>query len=64
MGNPPPEVIWFKGHQVDPLSPLSRMHGGQYTVIAKNSVGAVNQTVGIEILCKRFHIQNVLHYDI
>src|SRR4029434_5727642 len=23
MGNPPPEVIWFKGHQVDPLSPLS-----------------------------------------
>ncbi|KAG5263770.1 hypothetical protein AALO_G00268370 [Alosa alosa] len=49
-GNPPPEVTWSKGHSVDPLLPLSRAQGGRYTVTARNGVGAVNQTLNIEIL--------------
>lgn len=58
VGNPPPKVFWTRGNNmVIQEEPLSRNQGGLYTVLAKNDAGrTANQTVDVEVLCKKTSI--------
>ncbi|XP_061079151.1 hemicentin-1-like [Conger conger] len=50
-GNPSPMVTWYRDQsEFSSSTPLTRRDGGQYTLIAKNSYGAANHTLQIEVL--------------
>ncbi|XP_061080635.1 intercellular adhesion molecule 5 isoform X4 [Conger conger] len=50
-GNPSPMVTWYRDQsEFNSSTPLTKRDGGQYTLIAKNSYGAANHTLQIEVL--------------
>ncbi|KAG5832799.1 hypothetical protein ANANG_G00294970 [Anguilla anguilla] len=52
-GNPSPMVTWYRDQsEFNSSTQLTKRQGGQYTLIAKNTYGTANHTLGIEILYK------------
>ncbi|XP_035253453.1 hemicentin-1-like isoform X2 [Anguilla anguilla] len=50
-GNPSPMVKWYRDQsEFNSSTQLTKRQGGQYTLVAKNTYGTANHTLGIEIL--------------